>query len=650
MRVATITTFNQATYQLNRLSSDLTEANRKVTTGLRINSCSDDPTGTAQVLDINSSLTSLEQYQVNIQQGQNQLSTVETSLNTTADILTDLKLDCSGLANASASPQERADAAESVAIYREQLMDLANTEVYGGYIFAGEESQSPPFVYDDPDNPTCVEYQGSQTPNGVKTGPDTVMPLDCCGCDIYYEDAIVVDGTNNQIVFTEDPGTGAEHVTTIETTIPSGTYTREELAEAVEDAMRKASVEEGNGVGYEISYDEGANTFGLDTDGKEAAGMSVSLEAVHEDTVRASSLEISGGDYPKAEIEVRHPDAMTHLTPEPEGSEPLMLTYTEDGNWTVENDPGYGFPSEIPGDGARLELDVDENGTADLIIDLNEEPEPGTMVSFDLVQGYENNSVLPDLGFDDETIGLETIQSDHAVAETFTVVAGQNDTIDFTETGANGNSGQLTAVIEPGSYNSPESYAAAVEDALEEASAESGNRVNYQVTYLPETQSFDIREDTDTGQRLDSFELLFESGTHSMDSAASDLGFEARDCHAGPVRGESADWGIFDTLFDLEEALATNDVDGIQRAMTRLDNHYESITSSISTVGSAYDDLGSRGTTASESSDTLTTQRAEIQDADYVAAVMDLEATQTTYEAALNSTASIMELSLVNYM
>ena len=653
MRVASITIYKQATYQLNRLTTSLSEANEDVSTGIQISSASDDPSGMTQVLNINSSISCLNQYQVNIDQGQTILTAAETALDAMADQLLELNLLCSQLANASASAQERTDTADSMQIYLDQLIDLANTEAYGGYVFAGDQNQEAPFTYDDSDNSTSVTYAGSDDPTCVKTGQDTLLSIECCGCNLFYEDEIIVDESNNQIVFEEDPDTGTENILTIEAIVPSGTYTREELAQIVENTMTQASEEDGYGVGYEVTYDETDNAFSIGTDKTSDPGMETTLTAVHTDTVRISNMSIIGGDFPDMEIEIITPLTLTEYTPEPEGSAPLTLSYSaENGSWTIENDPGYGLPTEINGDGQTLELDLNDDGVADIILDLNATPEDGTTVSFDIVEGFENNSILLDLGFDSDTVTIEPAKSRFAVANTFAVTPGKNDTIDFSETltGEASGSTQLTAIIGPGTYADPESYAKAVEDALETASSESGSRVNYEVIYDADNQSFTIQEDTDTGRQLESFDLLFSSGTNSEVSAATDLGFYSQDIHSGPVEGEAATWSIFDTLFDLEEALAANDVDGIQRAMIRLENHYESLTSSISSVGTAYSSLTATDSTASDTEANLTTQLSDVQDADTVAAIMKLNSAETVYEAALSSCSSIMGLSLVDYM
>lgn len=649
MRVSTISIYKQATYQLGRLTSNLNEANETVSTNRKISSASDDPSGMKQVLSINSHLAALDQYQVNVDQAQNVLITAETALDTMADQLSEMKLLASSLANASASYQERSDAAESILVYLDSLMDLANTDAYGGYVFGGDDNQTTPFTYDDDDNPTSVTYNGSRDSVNISISENTTISLGCCGSDLFYEDQIIVDTTNNKIVFSEDTGGGEDNILTIEATITSGTYSKEELAGVVAQTLNKASQEYGYGVVYEVEYDEDANTFSFGTDGNDTA-TTTTFKNIETETARVANFESKSQDFDDVEIQIINDSALTEYTPD-DGSEPITLTYAADDTWKISNDPGYGLNAKIGANGDTIEIDVNDDGESDIVIDLNQVPEEGTSISFDITQGYENTSILTDLGFDSQNITLSPVTSDTTVAGSFTVVAGENDKIDFAEISKDGESSpQLTAAIEAGTYADAESYAKAVEDALEKASAENGNRVNYSVDYDENSKKFTISEDIDTGRRLGSFELLFSSGTNTGASASSHLGFGDRDVSSGPVEGQEATWSIWDTVFDFKEALENNDVDGIERAMTRLENHYESLTSSMSTVGSIYSSTTSTEATITDSDLTLTIQRSTVRDADTVKAIMVLKSSQTVYEAALSSTSSVMGLSLVDYM
>ncbi|WP_462271393.1 flagellar hook-associated protein FlgL, partial [Desulfobacter sp.] len=622
MRVATISIYKQATYQLGRLTSDLNEANEVVSTNLKISSASDDPSGMKQVLTINSDLAALEQYQVNVDQAQNVLTTAETALDTMADQLSEMKLLCSALTNASASYQERSNAAESMPGYLASLLDLANTDAYGGYVFGGDNNRTTPFTCDDDNNPTRVTYNGSSDAVTISTSRNTTISLGCCGSDLFYEDKITVNATNNKIVFIEDPGTGDDDSITHEATITSGTYTKEELAAAVADSLTDVSEEQGYGIVYEVVYDGDTNTFSIGTDDGLDTPMRVIFEAIQTETVRISNLETDGENFKDEKINIVNETAVTEYTPVPEGTKPLTLTYSkpletvtsdssvenssfpvtvdntnknidftetsldgdvtseltavidagnystpesyaeaveealktasdnevnysvsvaydeenntsftisdgrdlesfellfssgtnagfsaaqdlgfnaedvsskplegEEAGWKVFNDPGYGLPSEIDASDETINIDLNDDGEPDIVVNLNGPPEAGDTVSFDIVEGYENTSILPDLGFESDSVIFETVTSDDPVENSsFPVtVDDTNDTIDFTETllDGGGTSVQLTAVIDKNSgtpYSDPESYAEAVEEALKTASAENGNRVNYSVS------------------------------------------------------------------------------------------------------------------------------------------------------------------------
>ena len=174
---------------------------------------------------------------------------------------------------------------------------------------------------------------------------------------------------------------------TIEATITSGTYSKEKLAAIVEDTLNQAS----KGVVYEVEYDGDTNTFSIGTDGSNDKPLSVTFEAIQTETVRISNFESSDGKFKDAEFEIVNPTALTEYTPEPEGTKPLKFTYNlTNDTWEVLNDPGYGLPSEIKATGNTLEIDLDGDEEPDITVNLNGAPEDEDTVSFDILEGYEN--------------------------------------------------------------------------------------------------------------------------------------------------------------------------------------------------------------------------------------------------------------------
>lgn len=112
--------------------------------------------------------------------------------------------------------------------------------------------------------------------------------------------------------------------------------------------------------------------------------------------------------------------------------------------------------------------------------------------------------------------------------------------------------------------------------------------------------------------------------------------------------GQSDD--IFDTLSDLKTALQSNDVGGIQTAMSNLDTHFDDISSDISDVGSKMIRMETRDNILQDLNFSGTERLSKIEDADITEAIIDLKAKELAYQAALASSARVMQLSLVNYM
>ncbi len=263
-------------------------------------------------------------------------------------------------------------------------------------------------------------------------------------------------------------------------------------------------------------------------------------------------------------------------------------------------------------------------------------------------------SAAGELGYSsaaDDT-GATSYESDNAVT-LFTITAGTNDYIDFKEilSGSSAETtSELTARIPAGTYTDPDTLARAIEDALEDASKEKGNRVDYEVSYSYISHRFTIKEDGDQGRKLEDFQLLWKTGTNAGKSAASTLGFKQADAVSTPATGKEASWGLFDTLFALKNYLAKDDVDGISRSMTRLDTHYKSITSTLSDIGIKCNRLEVRQKVSAETKLAIKDRKSTLEDADIVQSIMDLKSIQNAYQASLNSTAKVINISLVDFL
>lgn len=114
--------------------------------------------------------------------------------------------------------------------------------------------------------------------------------------------------------------------------------------------------------------------------------------------------------------------------------------------------------------------------------------------------------------------------------------------------------------------------------------------------------------------------------------------------------GDAVFGNIFSTMADLKTALETNDVEGIQDAMSNLDGHFDDISAKISDVGSKMNRMDVKEKIFDDIIFANTDRLSKIEDADLAEAIMELKASELAYQAALSSSAKLMTLTLVDYI
>ncbi|OQY02647.1 MAG: flagellar hook-associated protein 3 [Desulfobacteraceae bacterium 4572_130] len=774
MRISTMTLYDTSKFQLGNLTSNLARANTIMSTQKRINTLSDDPVGLTQVLDLKASINCIEQIDKDIEVGRTWLVGCETALNNINDQILEAKLLSLQMANASVSTTNRVDAAKTVQKIIDQVKSLGNTQINGNYIFAGTKTDLIPFTYNDDNEPSEVIYNGDNSSFKIKTDKYSTLKVGRDGQEIFNEEKIKIDTTNNIIVFKEDIGKGKNSEITIKAEVPSGTYTHDELAVVVRNTMNFASNQSGNKIKYNVTYDKDQQKFEIQDNGTPHGYFRFDLLWDTGESSRIIDVTTTGIIKDDVNIDIINATALIHETPEPSGTAQLGFMWNEQkSTWTVFNDPGFDLPFEISGTSTKIELDITGNGISDIVINLDTPVEDDNTIAFDIVAGSNDHSIGPELGFSSTDIFSIPPTSDTKVP--IISINNTNNILDFEETTITGNSTTCAAVIPNGNYSNMDEFASAIEKAMElksanninysvkysktnqkfiikesgselnelnllwlggvnntrtqnlgkilgydittnntgvtshisdskvilfnitadnnkinfkelldgespdavseltadipakeystaaelataiekameEKSQTQGNNINYNVSYNDITNKFTIKQDSNNQKKLDELKLLWKSGLNSDTNCAQVIGFDLEDEYLKAPQGKKVSWGVFNTLFDLKKALETDDIDGITRAMTRLDTHYESILSDTSDTGIKYNRIETKKQIMAEAKLSFTQRRSEIEDADIVAGILNLEAIKTAYNAALNSTAKIMNLSLVNYI
>jgi len=114
--------------------------------------------------------------------------------------------------------------------------------------------------------------------------------------------------------------------------------------------------------------------------------------------------------------------------------------------------------------------------------------------------------------------------------------------------------------------------------------------------------------------------------------------------------GQAVFGNLFNTLSNLKTALESNDLSGIQDAITHLDGHFDDITAQISDVGSKMNRMEIKDRIYLDLNFSNTERLSKIEDADIAEAIMNVSVAEFTYQAALASSSKVMTLTLVDYL
>ncbi len=158
----------------------LYQLDQEASTGIAISKPSDDPAGTAQLLQIQQTLARNTQYQRNAADGTAWLSTAGGALSSANTALTQLRdLVVQAANTATASPTSQQAAAQQMQAIKQTLLSLANTQYQGRSVFAGTSDASAAFTASYAFTGTA----GSSVQRRV--GTDSTVRVDVDGSSVF---------------------------------------------------------------------------------------------------------------------------------------------------------------------------------------------------------------------------------------------------------------------------------------------------------------------------------------------------------------------------------------------------------------------------------------------------------------------------------
>lgn len=129
---------------LQRGLQNVEQAQRRTTSGLRVEVASDDPAAANSIVAAGSSLNAIDQYQRNISAANARLTAQEEGLNSLSHVLERVKELAISQGTGTANAQSRLTVKAEVDQLMAQAIQLGNQKYEGDYLFGGDQSDVPP--------------------------------------------------------------------------------------------------------------------------------------------------------------------------------------------------------------------------------------------------------------------------------------------------------------------------------------------------------------------------------------------------------------------------------------------------------------------------------------------------------------------------
>jgi flagellar hook-associated protein 3 FlgL len=147
LRTPTASTFDQMVESMQTQQSSITQLQNEISSGLRVNKPSDDPTAAAQAVRVRSENARLDAEQRMVDYAKSVLQTADGAVGSAQNQVQSARSLLLQAANSTNSASDRAAIAQQLQAARDQLLSIANTpDGQGGYVFGGEGSTSVPFT------------------------------------------------------------------------------------------------------------------------------------------------------------------------------------------------------------------------------------------------------------------------------------------------------------------------------------------------------------------------------------------------------------------------------------------------------------------------------------------------------------------------
>jgi flagellar hook-associated protein 3 FlgL len=177
----TIPSLNSSNLQfvnnLDSVEQDIDTDELDISSGVDMRNLSDNPDEVSSLLQARAQLSATQQISTNLGIVTTEVNTGESSLESAVQLFDQVQTLTAEGANGTQTATTRGQLATQLQSIEQQMVGLANTQINGRYIFAGDEDQTQPYTFDSTQPDPVSSYQSSSSTRVVMTANGTTFPV-----------------------------------------------------------------------------------------------------------------------------------------------------------------------------------------------------------------------------------------------------------------------------------------------------------------------------------------------------------------------------------------------------------------------------------------------------------------------------------------
>ena len=178
--------YSNVGFALNLHTDALVRLQEQISTGMRVNRASDDPSSAYQILGYDSQVRSFENYTEEISSVISGLEFSHTALENMIGEVGDARTSISQIVSGTYGENGRERIADGINGTLEQLVLLANSKHIDQYVFGGASTSSAPYTVSRTNGKiTSVSYQGSREQLNIEVAPGVQSSAFYIGEDVF---------------------------------------------------------------------------------------------------------------------------------------------------------------------------------------------------------------------------------------------------------------------------------------------------------------------------------------------------------------------------------------------------------------------------------------------------------------------------------